>query len=62
MKATVDQTVCIGCGSCEATAPGSFKIDQKIMKAEAITPTGDSDDLVRQAAEGCPVQAIKIEE
>jgi len=61
MNASVDAKTCIGCASCTVVAPKSFKM-AKNGKAEAVSPAGDGEDLVKEAAEGCPVQAIKLEE
>lgn len=60
-KAVVDKTKCIGCGSCVAIAPKSFKLGDD-GKAEAIEPAGDPEETVKQAIEGCPVDAIRWEE
>ncbi len=57
-KITVDQDKCIGCGACEATCPGSFKLtDGKAhpVKAEVEKLTCENDAMA-----GCPVNAISI--
>ena len=57
-KITVDQDKCIGCGACEATCPGSFKLtDGKAhpVKAEVEKLTCEKDAMA-----GCPVNAISI--
>jgi len=59
MKIKVDKTKCIGCGSCIAIAPKSFKFGNE-GKAEPIEPPDDSEDTIKEAAENCPVQAIEI--
>ena len=60
-KAVVDKIKCIGCGSCAAVAPKSFRMTDE-GKAEAIMPAGDPEETVGQAMEGCPVDAINWEE
>lgn len=59
MKITVDKDKCIGCGACVAIASESFKLGDD-GKAEVIEPAGDKEKEIRNAAEGCPVGAIKI--
>lgn len=60
MKAFVDENVCISCGLCEGTCPEVFSLDTGVSVAgEVVDGTEDS---VREACEGCPVEAISIEE
>ena len=59
LKVKVDETLCIGCGTCAAIASKSFQMDG--AKAKAIEPAGDSDEAVKDAVDSCPVKAIKIE-
>jgi len=60
MSINVDQEKCIGCGACVAIAPATFKINDN-GKSEVINEKGDSEDVIKQAADSCPVQAISIE-
>jgi len=58
MKNTkVDQGKCIGCGSCTALAPKSFKMSDD-GKTQPINPPGDDEAAVQNAIDGCPVEAI----
>jgi len=59
MKVTVDKDKCIGCGACVAVAPKSFKLGDD-GKSEVIEPVGDDEQTIRNAAESCPVGAIKV--
>lgn len=59
MKVTVDKQKCIGCGLCVSLAPKSFKLSDD-GKSEVIEPVGDDEETVKNAAESCPVGAIKI--
>jgi len=61
MKVNLNKGICIGCGACTAVAPKTFKLAQD-GKAETIEPVTDDQVVVKQAAEGCPVQAITVEE
>ena len=57
MKIKVDSQKCIGCGTCVAIAPQSFKLTDD-GKAEPIDPAGDSGEKIKEAIESCPVTAI----
>jgi ferredoxin len=61
MKAKVDRDLCIGSAMCIATAPDVFELDDEGLSYVADPDAGD-DDLLRDAAEGCPVQAIILED
>ena len=58
MSIKINHDLCIGCGTCEALCPQVFKLN-KDGKAEVINK--DDLDCARQAAESCPLQAIKVE-
>lgn len=60
MKPIIDKDKCIGCGTCIALCPASFKWHESEIKVETINPPGDSDEMIQQAAEACPVQAISL--
>jgi ferredoxin len=62
MKASVDKTLCIGCGLCAEVCPLVFQMegDQAVVKVETVPP--EAEDACRDAAEQCPVEAVKIEE
>jgi len=54
----IDKEKCIGCGTCAAIAPKSFKLGDD-GKAEVINPPGDSEEKIKEAVESCAVEAIK---
>lgn len=62
MKPSVDKEKCIGCGFCAGVAPEVFRLNEE-SKAEVIEGIDYSqfEDKIKQAQEGCPVQAISIE-
>ncbi len=61
MKAIVDRDVCIGAAMCVATAPDVFELGGDGLAR--VTDSGDvSDEILHEAAEGCPVQAIILED
>jgi ferredoxin len=52
---------CTGCGLCETTCPDVFQLnDQASVKADAVMK--GNEELIKQAAEECPVEAIQVEE
>lgn len=63
MKAFVDQDTCISCGMCVSTCNEVFEFNGD-GKAEAqvdVVPPELEEDA-RQAANGCPVDAISVSE
>jgi ferredoxin len=74
VRVTVDREECIACGTCYEECPEVFEEDpqdglSRIVEAYRIgddpavgqVPDGLV-DCVRTAAEGCPVEAIQVEE
>lgn len=61
MTPIVDQDLCIGCGTCEALCPEVFKMSEE-GKAHVIENVDYKQhaDQIKQSAEACPAQAIKI--
>ncbi len=61
-RVVVDQDECIGCGTCEGICPDVFQLNEEIDKSEVIQPEGGPDDLIQEAIESCPVEAIHWQE
>lgn len=61
MKAIVDKDTCIGCGLCVSTCPEVFKMedDKAIVIVDVVLAAVEV--KCRQAADECPVLAIKVE-
>lgn len=60
----VDQSMCIGCCSCEIIAPDVFHIDRKVQtnpKSKVINMKGAGVNKIMNAAETCPTKAINVE-
>jgi ferredoxin len=52
---------CISCGSCEAICPKVFEVTD----IARVKPHGDLEEnaeLIREAADMCPVSVIKVDE
>jgi len=61
MRACVDQDTCIGCGLCTGTAPEVFRMNDDGL-AEAYSEVDEvGKDVVQEAIDGCPVEAISWE-
>ena len=62
MRACVDEYTCISCGLCEGICGDVFSLDTGVAVAIEGEIESGLEDAVREACEGCPVQAITIEE
>lgn len=60
-KIKIDKDKCIGCGTCSAIAPKTFKLDSD---NKAVVKKGDLDDdkTILQAAQSCAVLAIELKD
>ena len=56
--AYVDETVCIGCKHCAHTAPNTFYIEPNHGRARVFNQDGDSEELIEEAIDTCPVNCI----
>jgi len=61
MRARVDRTICIGSAMCVSIAPDVFELDDQGL-SQAVHPDPGDDDLLREVAEACPVQAVILED
>jgi ferredoxin len=60
-RIVVDRERCIGSGNCCFYAPNTFDLDDE-LKSVVVDPGGDDPADVRAAVEGCPVNAISIQD
>ena len=61
MKAFVDEDLCTGCELCTQTCPDVFEMEDDVAKVKGDEIPADAEDCAQQAAEECPVEAIKVE-
>lgn len=62
LKIRVDRDLCIGAATCVAIAPKTFLLDSQAKAVILETVGSDSDEAIIDAARGCPVAAIFIED
>lgn len=63
MFATVDKDACIGCGACPDICPEVFKLeDDGLAEAYKNPVPSEFEASAKEAAEGCPTEAIHLEE
>ncbi len=56
-SAKVDRSLCIGTGDCARIAAKTFQLDSE-NKSTVIAQGADSDEVLMEAAQTCPVAAI----
>ena len=54
----VDETTCIGCKHCAHTATNTFYIEPVHGRARVFNQDGDTEDLIEEAIDTCPVNCI----
>lgn len=62
LKVHVDRDLCIGAATCVAIAPKTFVLDSEAKAIILSSVDQDSDNVIIDAAKGCPVAAIIIED
>jgi len=61
MKAIVDADTCTGCELCVDTCPDVFVMQGDVAGVKADPVPADAEGACQEAADSCPVEAIKIE-
>jgi ferredoxin len=54
----VDEATCIGCRFCAHVARNTFYIEPDYGRSRVIRQDGDSDELIQEAIDTCPVNCI----
>ena len=54
----VDERKCIGCTYCSSVATNTFAMEPEQGRARAFRQDGDSDELIQEAIDTCPVDCI----
>ncbi len=62
MEVKVDQDLCISCGLCVSSCPEVFSWnDDEKATADSKAVSEENEDCVKDAADGCPTDAIETE-
>lgn len=56
----IDRALCIGAATCVAIAPKAWALDDEAKAIILDTADAETDDILIEAAKGCPVMAIFI--
>lgn len=62
LKIKVDRDLCIGAATCVAIAAKTFALDPQAKAVILSTAGEETDNAILDAARGCPVAAIIIED
>lgn len=54
----VDEATCIGCLHCAHVAGNTFYIEPEYGRSRVFNQDGDSEDLIQEAIDTCPVDCI----
>ncbi|MBD3880368.1 ferredoxin [Phormidium tenue FACHB-886] len=54
----VDEVTCIGCKHCAHVARNTFYIEPDYGRSRVIRQDGDTDDIIQEAIDTCPVDCI----
>ena len=61
VRIQVDYDKCVGSSICVSIAPKVFALNKE-GQASVVDPQGEPPEHIREAAEGCPMSAIIVEE
>ena len=61
LRITINPFKCVGSTMCIQTAPRAFQLNER-KQSTVSDPTGETLAKLREAAEQCPMSAIRIED
>jgi ferredoxin len=61
MKVVVDKELCTGCGLCASTCPDVYEMEENVAVVKADPVPDAQEQCAKEAVEGCPVEAIRVE-
>ena len=61
IQVSVDHDICVGNAMCITIATKAFKLNDE-RQAVPADPDGDTEELILEAAENCPVAAITVKD
>ena len=61
MKAKIDPYLCTACELCTSAVPEVFEMKDDVAEVIVDEVPSSLEDVVREAAEDCPVQAISVD-
>ena len=59
IQVSVDHDICVGNAMCITIATNAFKLNDE-RQAVSADPDGDTEEIIMEAAENCPVAAITV--
>ncbi|MFH1468586.1 MAG: ferredoxin [Pseudomonadota bacterium] len=62
MKVRIIEEACIGCGACADICPAVFAMGERAAEVIVSELPPEAEDDARDAADGCPTEAIVVEE
>jgi ferredoxin len=62
MRALIAEDACTACGLCADSCPQVFAMGESCAQVIADPVPSGSETAAREAAEGCPVDAISLED
>ena len=62
LTVSIDRDSCISSGNCVKVAPGLFELDDESIVVFARTADSADRDLVIEACEVCPVEALTVKD